>query len=70
MSSFIDPYGFCYFRKRGKEMNKKIVRKILSATAISGVSRGGANGRLPISFDGLPIVIFISKLLPIEILLS
>jgi hypothetical protein len=30
---------------------------------------GGANGQLPISFGYLPIAIFISKLLPIEILL-
>jgi hypothetical protein len=30
---------------------------------------GVANGQLPISFTDLPIVIFTSKLLPIEILL-
>ena len=35
----------------------------------SGVTRGEANGQLPISFGDLPIVIFISKFLPIEILL-
>jgi hypothetical protein len=32
----------------------------------SGVTRGEANGQLPISFGGLPIIIFISKFLPIE----
>jgi hypothetical protein len=35
----------------------------------SGATRGEANGQLPISFGGSPIVNFISKLLPIEILL-
>jgi hypothetical protein len=29
---------------------------------------GGVNGQLPISFEDLPIVIFISRFLPIEIL--
>jgi hypothetical protein len=29
-------------------------------------NQGEANGQLPISFGGLPIVIFISKFLPIE----
>ena len=32
-------------------------------------NQGEANGQLPISFGDLPIVIFISKFLPIEILL-
>jgi hypothetical protein len=32
----------------------------------SGVTRGEANGQLPISFGVLPIVIFINKVLPIE----
>jgi len=29
---------------------------------------GGGNGQLPISFEDLPIVIFISRFLPVEIL--
>jgi hypothetical protein len=40
-----------------------------NARAFSGVTKGEANGQLPISFGGLPIVIFISKFLPIEIFL-
>jgi hypothetical protein len=35
----------------------------------SGATDGEANGQLPISFGDLPIAIFISKLLSIEILL-
>jgi hypothetical protein len=36
---------------------------------ISGVFNGESNGQLPISFGDLLILIFISKFLPIEILL-
>ena len=35
----------------------------------SGVTRGGANGQLSISFENLPIVIFASEFLPIEVLI-
>jgi len=34
----------------------------------SGVAKRGANGQLPILFGDLPIVSFVNKLLPIEIL--
>jgi hypothetical protein len=33
-------------------------------------NQGGANGQLPISFEDLPIAIFISKFLPIAIFIS
>ena len=35
----------------------------------SGIAKGGANEQLLISFGNLPIVIFMSKFLPIEVLL-